>query len=274
MKKYNLEDLVYLMGRLREPEFGCPWDIKQDFSSIIPYTLEECYEVVDAIERCDWPHLCEELGDLLFQILFYSQLAREQQLFDLSDVIDKLVSKLVRRHPHVFPDCDLHAKVSDKPSEKQIADSWEIIKAQERLQKAESKKPSSNSLLDDIPNALPALQRADKLQRRAAKVGFDWTEITPVIEKIEEELAELKEAIASGEMPAIKDEMGDLLFSQVNLARHLGVNAEEALRGTNDKFSRRFGYVEQCVTDSSKDWQQYPLAELDHFWNEAKLKGL
>lgn len=274
MEKYNLEDLVYLLERLREPEFGCPWDIKQNFSSIIPYTLEECYEVVDAIEQRDWPHLCEELGDLLFQILFYSQLAREQQLFDLSDVIHQLVGKLIRRHPHVFLDQDLHAKVAVKPTEQQIADSWEAIKVQERLQKSQTKKASPSTLLDDIPNALPALQRADKLQRRAAKVGFDWREITPVIEKIEEELAELKEAVASGEMPAIKDEMGDLLFAQVNLARHLGVNAEEALRGTNNKFSRRFGYVEQCVSDSSKDWQQYPLAELDHFWNEAKLKGL
>ncbi|MCJ8300645.1 MAG: nucleoside triphosphate pyrophosphohydrolase [Pseudomonadales bacterium] len=274
MKKYNLEDLVYLLERLREPEFGCPWDIKQDFSSIIPYTLEECYEVVDAIEQRDWPHLCEELGDLLFQILFYSQLAREQQLFDLSEVIHQLVSKLIRRHPHVFLDSDLHAKVAVKPSEQQIAESWEAIKVQERLQKSQTQKNSASSLLDDIPKALPALQRADKLQRRAAKVGFDWCEITPVIEKIEEELAELKEAIASGDIPAIKDEMGDLLFSQVNLARHLGVNAEEALRGTNNKFSRRFGYVEQSVRDGDKDWQQYSLDELDGFWHEAKLRGL
>ena len=271
--KYNLEDLLYLMQRLREPEFGCPWDIKQDFTSIVPCTLEECYEVVDAIESEDWPHLAEELGDLLFQIIFYSQLATEKKLFDMSDVIHNIVEKLIRRHPHVFPNNQLHEKVLIKLNDEQITESWESLKALERLKKAESKQKFS-SILNDIPNALPALLRAEKIQKRAAKVGFDWTIIEPVIAKIEEELAELKEAIDAGDLNAIKDEMGDVLFSQVNLARHLNVCAEEALRGANKKFTQRFNYIEAQVTLSEKNWEQHQLFELDVLWHKAKAQGL
>ncbi|MEH6443389.1 MAG: nucleoside triphosphate pyrophosphohydrolase [Oceanospirillaceae bacterium] len=272
-RRYVLTDLVYLMERLREPEFGCPWDIKQDFASVVPYTLEECYEVIDAIEAKDWAHLSEELGDLLFQIIFYSQIATEQHLFDFSDVIHQLVSKLIRRHPHVFLDKQLEAKVIHKPSEEEIRHSWEEIKQWEREQKSAVQNKESY-ILDDVPKALPALLRAQKLQNRASKVGFDWHDLDPVIAKIEEELAELKEAVASKNIDAVKDEMGDFLFAQVNLARHLGVNAEEALRGTNQKFYRRFKYVEQQVVASERDWEKFNLMELDNFWNEAKKRGL
>ncbi len=273
MDKYNIDDLIYLMQRLREPEYGCPWDIKQDFSSIVPYTLEECYEVIDAIESKDWPHLAEELGDLLFQIIFYSQLAAEQQSFDLSDVVHILVDKLIRRHPHVFIDQQLHTRTKVTLSERQISDSWESIKQRERAAK-KTPEQGSSSVLDDVPKALPALIRADKLQRRASKVGFDWDQITPVIEKIEEALAELKEAISSQNISNIKDEMGDVLFAQVNLARHLGVNAEEALRGTNQKFTRRFNYVEEQVLKAARHWDDFSLSELDAYWDAAKKRGL
>jgi ATP diphosphatase len=261
------------MQRLREPEFGCPWDIKQDFASIIPFTLEECYEVIDTIEKKDWPHLAEELGDLFFQIIFYSQIASEQRLFDIADVIHMLVEKLIRRHPHVFLDGQLHARLATSLSEIEINESWDKIKQQERADKSNADQQES-FILDDIPLALPALLRAQKLQKRASKVGFDWGEILPVIEKIEEELAELKEAVQANDRSAIKDEMGDVLFSQVNLARHLNVNAEEALRSTNKKFTRRFNYVEEQVVKSAKGWEQHPLFELDSFWDEAKAKGL
>lgn len=272
-EKYQLIDLVYLMQRLREPDFGCPWDIKQDFSSLVPFTVEECYEVIDAIERQDFPHLKEELGDLLFQIIFYSELANEDQVFDLSDVIHDLVTKLIRRHPHVFANQDLYSKVSNRLSEAQISSNWDDIKKRERALKSNNQQ-RADKLLDDIPNALPALLRAEKLQRRAASVGFDWHTLGPVIGKIEEELAELKEAVLSGNHTHIKDEMGDFLFAQVNLARHLKVNPEEALRGTNRKFQRRFNYVEEQVDNSDKSWQQFELPELDNFWNEAKKQGL
>jgi len=271
--RYNIDDLKYLMKRLREPEFGCPWDIKQDFNSIIPYTIEECYEVIDAIENQQWQHLSEELGDLLFQVIFYSEMADEQQLFNLDQVIHLLVEKLIRRHPHVFPNQKLQAKRSTQLNDQEIATSWEKIKQQEREQKGQVAEALAK-VLDDIPKALPALSRAQKMQKRAAKVGFDWEELEPVIAKIEEEIAELKEAVQSGNVNDIKDEMGDVLFSQVNLARHLNVNAEEALRGTNEKFTRRFNYVEQQVTQSEQDWSQYTLDQLERFWLDAKKAGL
>jgi ATP diphosphatase len=273
MKRYNLTDLSYLMERLRDPMFGCPWDLKQDFVSIIPYTLEECYEVIDAIETQDWPHLAEELGDLLFQIMFYSQLGKEQQLFDLDDVIHLIVEKLIRRHPHVFAQNKLHSHVDKKFSEAEIATMWEDIKSEERAAKGVADN-RPDLILADIPDALPALMRAEKLQRRAAKVGFDWNSLTPVIEKIEEELAELKEAVISQDLAHIKDEMGDFIFAQVNLARHLGINAEEALRGTNQKFCRRFNYVETQVMNSGKDWDDFQLNELEAYWKDAKQRGL
>ncbi len=270
---YNLDDLKYLMKRLREPEFGCPWDIKQDFNTIIPYTIEECYEVIDAIENQQWQHLSVELGDLLFQIIFYSEMADEQCLFNLDQVVDQLVKKLITRHPHVFPDQQLHDRCLIKPSDQQIAASWETIKQQEREQKGQLDQRQAK-VLDDIPRALPALSRAQKMQKRAANVGFDWADLTPVIAKIEEELAELKEALQGGNIDEIRDEMGDVLFSQVNLARHLNVNAEQALRATNEKFTRRFNFVEEQVVKSEQDWSQYSLDSLEQFWLDAKKAGL
>lgn len=273
MAQYTIDDLVYLMQRLRDPESGCPWDLKQDFASIVPYTLEEAYEVADTIERQDWGHLKDELGDLLFQVIFYAQLGDEindkAQHFDFNAIVSNLIEKLVRRHPHVFPEGTLHSeRTGASIDEAQIKANWEAIKQQERDGKAHT------GVLDDIPRSLPALSRAQKLQKRAGQVGFDWNDPMPVLDKIAEEIDELREAIREGRQEEIADEMGDILFAQVNLARHLGVNPETALRGTNQKFERRFGHIEAQVNASERDWAQYSLEELDAFWNEAKAKGL
>jgi len=263
---YSVKDLLHLMTRLRDPESGCPWDREQTYSSLVKYTLEEVYEVVDTLEREDWPHLQDELGDLLFQIVFYAEIAKESSHFQFEDIIHQLVEKLIRRHPHVFPDGQLYS--SELPAvtktQEDVQGSWEEIKRKERAAKLRV------GVLDEIPLALPALPRAVKLQKRAASVGFDWTDIAPVFDKIEEELAELKEAIASGNPAAIMDEMGDLLFAQVNLSRHLKVDPETALRSTNRKFERRFRFVETQVEQGQGDWHHYTLSELDHFWNQAK----
>ncbi|WP_370279190.1 nucleoside triphosphate pyrophosphohydrolase [Pontibacterium sp.] len=273
MAQYNIDDLIYLMQRLRDPESGCPWDLKQDFASIVPHTLEEAYEVADTIERQDWAHLKDELGDLLFQVIFYAQLGDEiddeAQHFDFNAIVSNLIEKLVRRHPHVFPGGTLRSERSGASiDEAQIKANWEAIKQQERDGKART------GVLDDIPRSLPALSRAQKLQKRASQVGFDWNDPIPVLDKIAEEIDELREAIREGRQEEIADEMGDMLFAQVNLARHLGVNPETALRGTNQKFERRFGHIEAQVNASERDWEQYSLYELDAFWNEAKAKGL
>jgi ATP diphosphatase len=272
MAEYSVDDLIYLMARLRDPEDGCPWDQKQDFASIVPHTLEEAYEVADAIERQDWAHLKDELGDLLFQVIFYSQLGRESEHFDFSAVVSSLVSKLIRRHPHVFPEGTLHSRrTGPELTDAQIKQNWEAIKQQERDDKGVT--PSSR-VLDDVPSALPALSRALKLQKRAAQVGFDWDQAEQVLDQIEEELQEVREAIRSGDKAAVVDEVGDLLFAQVNLARHLGVNPEEAVRSTNRKFERRFNYIEDQVKATDRDWQAFTLAELDEFWVQAKKAGL
>ena len=268
---YSLDDLKSLMARLRDPQDGCPWDMKQNFASIVPHTLEEAYEVADTIERQDWEHLQGELGDLLFQVIFYARLAEEEQRFGFDDIVDTLVAKLLRRHPHVFPEGSLESRRSATPlDEQQIKETWEAIKAEER-----GEKPLHQPrVLDDIPMALPALNRAEKLQKRAARVGFDWGDVLPVLDKIEEEIAELREAIAAGDQLEMEHELGDLLFAQVNLARHMGINPETSLRYTNQKFTNRFNYIEDQVTGSGKGWQDFTLDELDHWWNEAKRKGL
>jgi ATP diphosphatase len=266
---YTLPDLIYLMERLRDPEHGCPWDLKQDFGSIIPHTLEEAYEVADTIERKDWAHLEDELGDLLFQVIFYSQLGKEQSLFEFNSIVHQLVTKLIRRHPHVFPDGQLTTLPGAVTlSGEEVNAAWEQIKQQERIGKKKA------HILDDVPKGLPALSRADKLQKRASQVGFDWNDPLLVLDKIEEEIAELREAIQQGNQAEILDEMGDVIFAQVNLARHLGVKAEVALRSTNQKFERRFNHVEARVESSGKAWDEYALDELDQFWDEAKQKGL
>lgn len=268
MAEYNLGDLVQLMQRLRDPDKGCPWDIQQDFASIVPHTLEEAYEVADTIEREDWTHLKDELGDLLFQVIFYAQLGREQSLFDMDSIIDQLVSKLLRRHPHVFPDGQLYGEGhhNNAINSDQVNAQWEAIKAQEREQKSRA------GVLDEVPLSLPSLSRAAKLQKRAAGVGFDWSSPHDVLDKIEEEIAELREAIDLKDSSAIADEMGDLLFAQVNLARKLGVNPEQAVRGTNAKFERRFRFIEAQVNAAGGNWSAFTLEQLDAWWDQAKTR--
>ena len=266
---YQLDDLLHLMARLRDPQRGCPWDLQQDFRSIVPYTLEEAYEVADAIERGDFAHLPGELGDLLFQVVYYCQLAGEEGRFAFPEVVDAITRKLVRRHPHVFPDGDLYAS-PDLPrlDEAAIKERWEQIKAEERAEKAAA--PEQLSLLDDVPTVLPALSRAAKLQKRAARVGFDWSEALPILDKLREEQDELLEAMSTGDEVALKEELGDLLFTVVNLARHLDVNPEEALRAANGKFERRFRFIEQALREAGRPIENCPLAELDALWGEAK----
>ncbi len=266
---YTLTDLINLMARLRDPQHGCPWDIKQTYASIVPHTLEEAYEVADAIERGDFDHLQGELGDLLFQVIYYSQLAREEGRFEFAGVVDGITRKLIRRHPHVFPTGDLYAPL-DQPrlSEEQVKIRWEQIKAEERASAADA--PEQLSLLDDVPATLPALSRAAKLQKRASNVGFDWPAALPVVDKVREELDEVLEAMADGDEAAIAAELGDLLFSVVNLARHLKVDPENALRGANRKFERRFRFIEQVLRDTHRPIEDCTLQDLDALWGEAK----
>lgn len=267
---YQLDDLLHLMARLRDPRHGCPWDLRQDYASIVPHTLEEAYEVADAIAKRDFPQLRDELGDLLFQVVYYSQLGREDGHFDFAQVVDGITRKLVRRHPHVFPDGDLHGPL-DLPrlDEATIKRRWEEIKAEERAEKAAA--PEQLSLLDDVPAALPALSRAAKLQKRAANVGFDWADATPVVAKIQEELDEVREAMANGQAAQVAEEVGDLLFVMVNLARHLQVDAEDALRQANAKFERRFHYIEEALKAQGRTPQEASLEEMDAFWDAAKV---
>lgn len=268
---YQLDDLLHLMARLRDPRHGCPWDLRQDYASIVPHTLEEAYEVADAIAKRDFPQLRDELGDLLFQVVYYSQLGREDGHFDFAQVVDGITRKLVRRHPHVFPDGDLHGPL-DLPrlDEATIKRRWEEIKAEERAEKAAV--PEQLSLLDDVPAALPALSRAAKLQKRAANVGFDWADATPVVAKIQEELDEVREAMANGQAAQVAEEVGDLLFVMVNLARHLQVDAEDALRQANAKFERRFRYIEEALKAQGRTPQEASLEEMDAFWDAAKVE--
>lgn len=265
---YTLDDLLHLMARLRDPQYGCPWDLQQNYASIVAHTIEEAYEVADTIERGDFEHLQGELGDLLFQVVYYSQLAREEGRFEFAGVVDSITRKLIRRHPHVFPTGELYAPV-DTPSlsEAQVKSRWEEIKAEERAEKSQ---PEQLSLLDDVPAALPALSRAAKLQKRAATVGFDWPEALPVLDKVREELDEVLQAMADGDADALEDEIGDLLFATVNLARHLKHDPEHALRRANRKFERRFRFIEQVLRDSGRPIEDCSLDELDTLWGEAK----
>jgi len=266
--RYTIEDLKVLMARLREPSTGCPWDIQQTFQSIVPSTLEEAYEVAEAIEREDYTHLREELGDLLFQVIFYGQLGSEQQGFSFDDVVSDLTAKLLRRHPHVFPDGTLESRVERGGSRDTAAikQQWETTKQVERSGKGQGK------IMADVPINLPALSRAQKLQKRASGVGFDWDNLSDVVAKAEEELAELKEAIASQKREPIKEELGDLLFSVVNIARHCKTDAESILRAGNRKFERRFGYIEARLGEKGESVTNTGLAELDELWLEAKAQ--
>ncbi len=270
---YQLDDLLYLMERLRNPEHGCPWDLEQSFSTIVPHTLEEAYEVADAIAQEDFEQLSDELGDLLFQVVYYAQLGREAGHFDWSRVVDGITRKLVRRHPHVFPDGNLRTPAGSITLEPdQIKQRWEAIKAEERAARAKS--PEQLSLLDDVPQALPALSRAQKLQKRASQSGFDWSTVEPVVEKVAEELQEIREAIAAGNQQAVAEEVGDLLFCVVNLARHLQVDAETALRRGNTKFERRFRFIEREVAASGGRVDETAPGALNALWDKAKQQGL
>ncbi len=262
--EYGIEDLRYLMRRLRDPKSGCPWDLKQNFQSLTSHTIEEAYEVVDAIEQDDMSHLSEELGDLLFQIIFYSQLAEEQSQFSFDDIISTITQKLIRRHPHVFPEGTIESsRVSLADAEiVEIKRVWEEIKRQERTDKGIGK------TLDDIPLALPALNRALKLQKRAANVGFDWSDIKQVIEEINEEVIELEVEVKRGDKVRMADELGDLLFSCVNLARHLKLDPETSLRGANQKFKRRFESMELLAGKTKIE--DHSADQLELLWGKVK----
>jgi ATP diphosphatase len=255
----NIEKLLEIMDQLRDPGTGCPWDLEQDFSTIAPYTIEEAYEVADAIARDDMPALRDELGDLLFQVVFYARMAKETGAFDFSDIVDGICDKMLRRHPHVFG--------SDEERAAGLREgSWERIKAEERGQR------DDDGALAGVARSLPALKRAQKLGKRAAAVGFDWPDRGGVRDKIHEEFEELDEAVASGESSRVEDEFGDLLFAVVNLARHLGVDAEKALMGANGKFERRFGEMEKVIKDSGGRFRDHNLESLDQEWRAAKRR--
>ena len=282
MTRYCWTDLRVLMKRLRDPETGCPWDLEQRFDTIAPFTLEEAYEVADAIERGSLDELPAELGDLLFQVIFYAQMGEEQGAFDLDDVIHGLVEKLVIRHPHVFPDGTLASFGETKElSAEQVVANWDAIKEIEREEKRQKLKltgqeqnDSPASLLDDVPKALPAMERARKLQKRAASVGFDWSEIEPVLAKLKEEIAELEEAIVQGQTKEIEHELGDVLFASVNLARHAQVEPEIALRGCNSRFEARFRFIEKQLQIEETEFKNKSIQDLDHLWDLAKQSGL
>ena len=266
---YQLPDLLHLMARLRDPQTGCPWDIKQNYATIVPHTLEEAYEVADSIERADFAQLPGELGDLLFQVVYYSQLANEEGRFDFAAVVDGITRKLIRRHPHVFPTADLYEAANPALlTEAAVKRRWEELKAEERAEQASA--PEQLSLLDDVPTALPALSRAAKLQKRAAHVGFDWPEALPVLDKVREELDEVLEAMSENDAPSVAEEVGDLLFAVVNLARHLKLDPEAALRRANGKFERRFRFIEQSLREAGRSLEDSSLDEMDALWGVAK----
>lgn len=285
---YDLKDLLYLMSRLRDPQTGCPWDLKQSFQSIVPHTLEEAYEVVDAIERGDKTELRDELGDLLFQVVFYAQLGKEEQSFEFQDVVDGIVQKLLRRHPHVFPDQALYASHPEgtRFSDAEIKQQWEQIKAQERDAKKQASSTRDeafdaqrDSVLSDIPRSFPPLLHAEKLQKRASQHGFDWQSIPPVLAKLEEEIAELKAEMELAKtgvtdpdtmQQRLQDELGDVIFSCVNLARFLKLSPDQALAASNEKFIRRFQYIEQYLASQGQVLDEQDLERLDHLWHQAK----
>lgn len=253
--------LIDIMARLRTPETGCPWDLEQTFATIAPYTIEESYEVADAIERGDMGELREELGDLLFQVIFHSRMAEEAGAFALADVVHAINTKMIRRHPHVFEAAD------GRDADGQTA-AWEEMKAAERA--AKGKKAERPSALDGVALSLPALLRAEKLQKRAARTGFDWTEAAHIFDKLEEETGEVKEAIASGDADAIEDEIGDLLFVAANLARRLSVDPEQALRRANGKFERRFRAMEKAAAEAGIEFASLSLEEQEAYWQAVK----
>ena len=276
-----IERLLKVMSMLRDPEFGCPWDLEQSIESLIPFTIEEVYEVVDAIERGDMVDLEDELGDLLFQVVFYAQLAGEAGHFRFAEVAEAISNKLIRRHPHVFPNGKLESFANKSElSPEQVVVNWDAIKEQERAEKRAKRGDSGSveqdmlSALDDVPRALPSLERSRKLQKRAASVGFDWNDVKPVIAKLKEEVAEYEEAMASADAEAVQHELGDILFAAVNLARHTGVEPEIALREANQRFENRFKWIEQELSSRGTTVKEASLETMDELWEQAKSTGL
>ena len=259
----QIEHLLGIVRRLRDPDQGCPWDVGQTFQSIVPHTIEEAYELADAIESNDFDQIREEAGDVLFQVLFYAQMADEKQHFNFADVVDGLSEKLIRRHPHVFSR-NSTAQQETPIAVSDVSDSWEKIKRTERQGKQQS------GILDDIPVSLPALTRAQKIQKRASRVGFDWADVAGVFEKLEEEICELKEALVEGEKAAIESELGDVLFCVVNLARHLDFDAETAMRGATRKFEGRFRLMEEQAIASGSRLEDESVSALEARWQAAK----
>ena len=258
---HGIEKLLEIMAMLRDPQHGCPWDKKQTFETIVPYTIEEAYEVADAIEQGDFPELNKELGDLLFQVVFYAQMANEQGKFNFEQIAQTMCDKLIHRHPHVFADTELK-------SEQAVNKNWERLKSVERQQKD----PSNTSVLDDVPRTIPALSRAYKLQKRASNVGFDWPDIHGAFDKVSEEIEEVKQELKDTEKnrDKIADELGDLYFALTNVTRHLGLKPEEILRAANNKFERRFRGVEAMAKENGVDVKNASLSTLDQYWDKVK----
>lgn len=277
--KSAIEKLVALMQMLRDKKYGCPWDLEQTISSLLPYTLEEVYEVADAIENDDMVELEDELGDLLFQVVFYAQIAQEQGKFNFEDIATAINNKLIRRHPHVFPSGDVSQfPIEQDISPDQVVINWEAIKEAERDEKRRKGGNRVNdepaSILDDVPRALPAIERARKLQKRAASVGFDWQDIRPVLDKLKEEIAEFEQAFEQADSEQMSNELGDILFATVNLARHSAVEPEVALRSSNRRFENRFKWIEASLLSQGKNFKDAELQELDLLWDKAKESGL
>jgi len=265
----DISRLIEIMEALRAPETGCPWDIVQTFETIKPYTIEEAYEVADAIERNDMDDLCEELGDLLLQVVFHSRIAEEMGAFSFGDVVHAVTSKMIRRHPHVFA-------VSDADTPESVKLQWDQIKAAEKRERLErrtlrgvSDDPKAG-FLGSVQRSQPALTEALKLQEQAARVGFDWSAAEPILDKIEEEIGELRQALAEGRSESISDELGDLIFAMVNIGRHVKVDAENALRGTNTKFRRRFRHIETSLAASGETLEAASLERMEELWQAAK----
>jgi nucleoside triphosphate diphosphatase len=267
----DISGLLDIMAQLRTPGSGCPWDLEQSFSTIAPYTIEEAYEVADAIARGDLDDLRDELGDLLLQVVFHARMAEEKHAFSFGDVVEAITRKMIRRHPHVFADSDGKLTPSD------VKGAWDRIKAEEKAERAARRPPqdvSHKSLLSSVKAGQPALSRAMELQRRASSVGFDWNDPRAVLHKIREEADEIEAALDRGDAGELAEETGDLLFALVNLARHVGADPDMALRGTNTKFERRFAYIERALAAQGRALEGASLEEMDALWNEAKTSEL
>ncbi|CDZ40493.1 MazG family protein [Neorhizobium galegae bv. officinalis] len=265
----DISRLIEIMAALRTPVTGCPWDLEQNFATIKPYTIEEAYEVGDAIERNDMDDLCEELGDLLLQVVFHARMAEEVGEFAFGDVVQAITKKMIRRHPHVFA-------VSDAATPDAVKLQWDDIKTEEKRERAERRarrgitEDFKLGYLGSVHRAQPALSEALKLQQRAGKVGFDWSAAEPILDKIEEEIGELREALRDGNQDKVTDELGDLIFALVNIGRHVKADPEEALRGTNTKFRRRFNYIEKSLQQSNETLEAATLERMEELWQAAK----